>query len=75
ALMLGLAHALAREGLHDRGFLDLYTVGYERFEAYLLGRSDGVEKRPEWASHICGIGADVIRNLARAMAGARTLIT
>ncbi|MGO8169994.1 molybdopterin guanine dinucleotide-containing S/N-oxide reductase [Rhizobium ruizarguesonis] len=75
ALMLGLAHALAREGLHDRGFLDRYTVGYERFEAYLLGRSDGVEKSPEWASHICGIGADVIRNLARAMAGARTLIT
>ncbi|TBY69583.1 Asp-tRNA(Asn)/Glu-tRNA(Gln) amidotransferase GatCAB subunit C [Rhizobium leguminosarum bv. viciae] len=75
ALMLGLAHGLAREGLHDRGFLDRYTVGYERFEAYLLGRSDGVEKSPEWASHICGIGADVIRNLARAMAGARTLIT
>ncbi|MGO6686383.1 molybdopterin guanine dinucleotide-containing S/N-oxide reductase [Rhizobium leguminosarum] len=75
ALMLGLAHTLVSEGLHDRGFLDRYTVGYERFEAYLLGRSDGVEKSPEWASHICGIGADVIRNLARAMAGARTLIT
>ena len=75
ALMLGLAHALASEGLHDRGFLDRYTVGYERFEAYLLGRSDGVEKSPEWASLICGISADVIRNLARAMAGARTLIT
>ena len=75
ALMLGLAHALVSEGLHDREFLDRYTVGYERFEAYLLARSDGVEKSPEWASLICGISADVIRNLARAMAGARTLIT
>ena len=75
ALMLGLAHTLVREGLHDRGFLDRYTVGYERFEAYLLGRSDGVEKSPEWASRICGIDADVIKDLARAMAGSRTLVT
>ncbi|MGO7420991.1 molybdopterin-dependent oxidoreductase, partial [Rhizobium ruizarguesonis] len=75
ALMLGLAYALVSEVLHDRVFLDRYTVGYERFEAYLLGRSDGVEKSPEWASHICGIGVETIRDLARTMAGARTLIT
>ncbi len=75
ALMLGLAHALVREGLHDREFLDRYTVGYERFEDYLLGRTDGVEKSPEWASGICGIGFDAIKDLARSMAGARTLIT
>lgn len=75
ALMLGLAHVLVSEGLYDRRFLDRYTVGYERFETYLLGRSDGVEKSPEWASGICGITADVIRTLARTMAGARTLIT
>jgi biotin/methionine sulfoxide reductase len=75
ALMLGLAHMLASEKLHDRGFLDRYTVGYERFEDYLLGRTDGFEKSPEWASGICGIGVDAIKNLAHAMANARTLIT
>jgi biotin/methionine sulfoxide reductase len=75
ALMLGLAHVLVSEGLHDRGFLDRYTVGYDRFEDYLLGRADGVEKSPEWASDICGIGIDVIKDLARAMAGSRTLVT
>ncbi|NTJ09436.1 molybdopterin guanine dinucleotide-containing S/N-oxide reductase [Rhizobium lusitanum] len=75
ALMLGIAHALVSEGLHDREFLDRYTVGYERFEDYLLGRADGVEKSPEWAAGICGIGVDDIKNLARAMAHARTLIT
>jgi biotin/methionine sulfoxide reductase len=75
ALMLGLAHVLVSEGLHDRGFLDRYTVGYGRFEDYLLGRADGVEKSPEWASGICGIGIDVIKDLARAMAGSRTLVT
>jgi biotin/methionine sulfoxide reductase len=75
ALMLGLAHVLATKGLHDRGFLDRYTVGYDRFEDYLLGRSDGVQKSPEWASGICGIGFEAIKDLARSMAGARTLIT
>ncbi|CAN7618596.1 molybdopterin guanine dinucleotide-containing S/N-oxide reductase [Rhizobium sp. LjRoot254] len=75
ALMLGLARVLVSEGLHDRGFLDRYTIGYDRFEDYLLGRTDGVEKSPEWASQICGIGIDVIRDLARAMARNRTLVT
>mgnify|MGYP001159209690 CR=1 FL=1 len=75
AMMLGLAHVLATEGLHDRGFLDRYTVGYDRFEDYLLGRADGVPKTAEWAAAICGIGADTIRELARAMARSKTLIT
>jgi biotin/methionine sulfoxide reductase len=75
ALMLGLAHVLVDEGLHDIGFLDRYTVGYQRFEAYLLGRTDGIDKTPQWASQICGLGVDVIENLARTMAASRTLIT
>lgn len=75
ALMLGLAHVLVTEGLHDREFIDRYTVGYQRFEDYLLGLTDGVAKSPEWASGICGIGADTIKELSRAMADARTLIT
>ncbi|RWX81128.1 Asp-tRNA(Asn)/Glu-tRNA(Gln) amidotransferase GatCAB subunit C [Neorhizobium lilium] len=75
ALMLGLAHVLVTEGLHDREFLDRYTVGYAAFEDYLLGRSDGIEKSPEWASAICEIGVETIRTLAGNMASARTLIT
>ena len=38
ALMLALAHTLVVEGLHDTAFLARCTAGYERFEAYLLGR-------------------------------------
>lgn len=75
ALMLGIAHVLVREGLHDRAFLDRCTVGYDRFETYLLGRDDGVPKSAEWAAGICGIAVDVITDLARAMARSRTLIT
>lgn len=75
ALMLGIANVLVSEKLHDRAFLERYTVGYDRFESYLLGRDDGQPKNAEWAAAICGIDADVIRNLARSAARARTLIT
>lgn len=75
ALMLGLAHTLATEGLHNRAFLDRYCVGYAPFERYLLGESDGQPKSADWASAITEIDADVIRTLARRMAATRTLIT
>ena len=75
ALMLGIAHTLVTEGLHDYAFLDRYCVGYEIFEGYLLGRDDGQPKDADWASAICGMPADEIIGLARRAAGRRTLIT
>jgi biotin/methionine sulfoxide reductase len=75
ALMLGIAHTLVSEELHDRGFLGRYCVGYETFEAYLLGRSDGQPKDAGWASTICGLPMDEITALARHAAGRRTLVT
>ena len=75
ALMLGLAHTLVTEGLHDRTFLDRYCAGYERFESYLLGHSDGQPKDARWAAAICGLPAEQITGLARRAAGRRTLIT
>ena len=73
ALMLGLAHTLFIEGLHDEAFLASHCVGFERFLPYLLG--DGAAKDADWAAGITGIAADDIRELARRMAGSRTLIT
>src|SRR5438128_9829568 len=73
AVMLALAHTLADEGLHDRGFLDQYCVGFDRFEAYLRGAGDGCPKTPEWAERLSGIPAGTIRALARRMAAKRTM--
>ena len=42
AIMLALAHEIVTRGAHDRAYLDRCTVGWERFEDYLLGRSDGI---------------------------------
>ena len=49
ALMLGIAHTLYSEGLHDAAFLEKYTVGFERFVPYLVGAGDGVAKDAQWA--------------------------
>ena len=75
ALMLGQAHVLQSEGLHDRVLLDRYCVGFDAFEAYLTGASDGVAKTPEWASQHTGMAAEDITNLARRMAAGRTMIS
>jgi biotin/methionine sulfoxide reductase len=75
AIMLGLAHTLVAENLHDPAFLDRYTVGFEKFRRYLMGVDDGQPKDADWAARICGIDAATIRQLARRMAATRTFIT
>ncbi len=75
ALMLALAYVLHEEGLSDQDFIDRYTTGFDRFLPYLTGDSDGQPKTPEWASQLCGVTAEQIRDLARRMAKTRTFIT
>jgi len=77
ALFVAMAHVLISEDLCRRDFLDTYCIGFderhmpagvppgESFESYVLGRSDGVPKTPEWASPITGIEAGAIHRLAR----------
>jgi biotin/methionine sulfoxide reductase len=74
ALMLGLAHTIYTENLHDRSFLDRYCVGFERFVPYLTGDSDGQPKDAAWAESLSEIPADEIRGLARQMTRGRTLL-
>ena len=61
AIMIGLAHTLVAEGLHDPAFLDRYTVGFEKFRRYLMGEDDGQPKDAAWAARISGIDAETIR--------------
>ncbi len=75
ALMLGLAHTIRENNQHDRNFLDQYCIGFEQFEAYLNGETDGQPKNAEWASKICGIDSCIIRRLAERMASERTMIS
>jgi anaerobic selenocysteine-containing dehydrogenase len=65
AIMLGMAHTLISENLHDPVFLDTYCVGFERFLQYLLGHTDDQPKSADWAAEISGLTAEQIRSLAR----------
>ncbi|MEO1538101.1 MAG: molybdopterin-dependent oxidoreductase [Pseudomonadota bacterium] len=75
ALMLALAHTIYTENLHSKAFLDRCCVGFDRFEAYLIGQHDGVPKSAEWAAELTEISATTIRELARLMAQSRTMLS
>lgn len=74
ALFLAMGKHLIDKGLHKQDFIDKYTVGFDRFRAYLDGKdADGTPpKTPEWAASITGIPAEKIRELAERMASKRT---
>lgn len=59
ALALGMARHLVDKGLVDQDFVNNDAHGYPEFEAYLRNHVT-----VEWASEICGLSADVIRQLA-----------
>ena len=65
AVMVAMANVMIKEGLQDQAFLDKYTVGFDRFKAYVLGREDGIDKTPAWAEEISGVSAATIERLAR----------
>ena len=75
ALMLGLAHTLYEFDLVDFDFISKYTVGFEDFLSYLLGEKDGIPKSANWASDICEIETEIIKNLAKEMSSKRTMIS
>jgi anaerobic dimethyl sulfoxide reductase subunit A len=77
AMMAGMAYYIFVNNLQDQEFINRFTQGidagtmpmwawgrHENFKDYILGRSDGIPKTPEWASQICGISAEDIKKLA-----------
>ncbi|MGK0399312.1 MAG: biotin/methionine sulfoxide reductase [Gammaproteobacteria bacterium] len=75
ALLIAIAKTLVDEQLADKHFIEQYTVGMDEFQNYLNGADDGVEKNAEWASTICAIPAEKIRELSQRMAANRTMIS
>jgi anaerobic dimethyl sulfoxide reductase subunit A len=65
AVMVAMANVMIKENLHDQAFLDKYTVGFDKFMEYVLGREDGVDKTPAWAAEISGVDEAKIEDLAR----------
>ncbi len=74
ALQLAIAYIWITEGTYDKDYVATHTVGYEKFEDYVLGKEDGVPKTPEWASPKCGVPEWTVKALAREFARKTTSI-
>jgi len=69
AVLGAIAYVLIKENRTNQHFIDTYTFGFDRFQKYILGGEDGVEKTPAWAENISGVPAATIAELARMYAG------
>ena len=65
AMLLAMAQVILREDRWDKEFVSRFTVGFEPFADYILGKEDGVPKTPEWAEPITEVPAEVTTSLAR----------
>jgi molybdopterin guanine dinucleotide-containing S/N-oxide reductase-like protein len=74
ALQLAIAYVWMIEGAYDKQYVATHTVGYSKFEDYVLGKEDGVPKTPAWASPKCGVPEWTIKALAREFASKITSI-
>ncbi|MFU2489202.1 molybdopterin-dependent oxidoreductase [Thauera sp. WH-1] len=74
ALFLAMSWYVYTTGKYDKAYLDKYTVGFDKFLPYLLGKdADGTPpKTPEWAEKITGIPAAKIVDMAELFASKRT---
>jgi anaerobic dimethyl sulfoxide reductase subunit A len=71
AMLIAMAYVMIVENLHDQGFIDKYTIGFDKYKDYVLGKEDGVPKTPAWAEDITGVPAETIAALAREYASTK----
>lgn len=74
ALMLGMMYHLYTTTKYDKSFIEKYTDGFDKFLPYLLGKSDGIVKTPEWAEKITEIPTNKIKELSELFVSKRTFI-
>jgi len=65
AMLNAMAYVIITENLHDRSFIEKYTVGFDKYKEHVLGIEDRKPKTPEWAEKITKVPAKLIKSLAR----------
>ena len=75
ALMLSLAHIMITNNSYDKDFIKKYTVGFDSFASYVLGKKNNIPCTPEWASNITNIPVKNITKLAEKLITKKTMIS
>ena len=65
AMLSAMAYVIINENLQDQNFIDKFTVGFDKYKAYIMGKEDGTPKTPKWAEEITKVPSETIINLAR----------
>ena len=65
SMLNAIMHVIVEEQLYDQQYIDAYTENWDAEKAHLADFS------PEAMEGICGISADVLRDVARTFAGAK----
>jgi len=65
AMSIAMAYVMIADNLYDQSFIDKYTIGFNQYKDYVLGKQDNVEKTPAWAEAITGVPSDTIVILAK----------
>ena len=66
ALALSMMQVIISENLHDKGFIEKYTSGFDRLAAHVESYA------PEKAAEICGVAAEDIRKISRVFGNAKS---
>ncbi|WP_298259873.1 formate dehydrogenase subunit alpha [uncultured Litoreibacter sp.] len=66
SMLNAIMHTIVEEKLYDQQYIDAYTENWEAEKAHLAGFT------PEKMSEICGIDPEMLRDVARTFAGAKS---
>jgi anaerobic dimethyl sulfoxide reductase subunit A len=74
AMMLAMAYVLFNQNLWNPTSVaqNVEPTGFQNFQNYVLGTTDGTPKTPQWAQAICGIPAATITAIAQYFAAKPT---
>ena len=74
AMALSIVYTWITEDLYDKDFVEKSTTGFDEWKEYVLGKTDGIPKTPEWQEAESGIPAKDVRALAREWAKKKTYL-
>ena len=73
--MLSLAYIMIKGNSYNKDFVKKYTVGFDEFSDYVMGRKNNAECSPDWGAKITGIPVDSINKLAEKIISKKSLIS